>query len=67
MVQVYRTNVTTEDQLWRVAPALDEVSGMLRWTLDLDDCDKVLRIEGNVKANISALLKDRGFECEELK
>jgi hypothetical protein len=67
MVQIYRTNVTTEDQLWRLAPALDGVAGVLRWTLDLDDCDKVLRIEGNVKTNISALLKDRGFECEELE
>lgn len=43
---------------------------VLNWTVDLEDCDSVLRIEANEGASIhdiEAGIRKRGFECTELE
>ena len=51
-----------------LAPHLDNMQGIIRWNADLQDVDKVLRIES---ASISAAiieknLQQAGYFCEEL-
>ena len=65
MVEVFRTNVR------RVAAAKEIVALLLRnfpdskINFDLEDCDKVLRVEGNdfQPGKIVMLVNENGFQC----
>jgi len=67
-ILVFKTDLISDEKLEMVKPFLDEHPGILRWTVDRHDIDKVLRIESeNVSANdVIGLLQQRGFLCEEL-
>lgn len=66
-VLIYKTSVKHADDLLQITPALNDIVG-LHWHLDLDDCDKVLRIEttDNVNDRVVEALSLNGFSCEEL-
>lgn len=54
-----------------VGAALDAVNVITRWTVDLEDCDRVLRIETASEtvleaATIVELMNRLGFSCSEL-
>jgi tRNA G26 N,N-dimethylase Trm1 len=68
MVLVFKTSVTTKDEVHHLAPLLDHAVGS-RWNFDLDDCDKVLRIERPLSDSktVIDLLRQQGYECAELK
>jgi hypothetical protein len=53
----------------RLKPHLDKVLPTAKWNFDLDDCDKILRIdsEENIILRIISLLKDHNVDCEELE
>ena len=67
-VLVFKTNVFSEERLVEVAPYLNSTKGIVRWNFDLDDIDKVLRIEAAdlTPNDIKNTLKYAGFYCEEL-
>jgi hypothetical protein len=73
MVLVYRTTVEDKRAASTVVTALDRYLGVGKWSFDLEDRDKILRIEADdnriptVKDTISALFTNNGFECEELE
>lgn len=48
---------------------LQQLEGLHRWNVDMQDCDHVLRIEASrLTANhIEKLLRDAGYYCEEMK
>lgn len=65
-VLVFRTTLSSYSDLLRVQPELDHACQ--RWTVDLDDCDRVLRVEGEASADeIERILREAGFQCEELE
>lgn len=68
MVEVFKTNVQKKAQTKVVVGILSEVFPSFKINIDLADCDKVLRVEGdNIEAfRIITLLKDNGFKCEVL-
>ncbi|TQM51263.1 hypothetical protein BDE36_3039 [Arcticibacter tournemirensis] len=47
---------------------LNEVIPLAKWTFDLDDCDKILRVDtpAGSPETIIRTLRDTGFNCEEL-
>jgi len=49
-------------------PHIDQMLPEAKWNFDLDDCDKILRIEctENVALPIINLLEIHKFTCEEL-
>jgi hypothetical protein len=47
MVEVYKTNVQFEHQALVVIDFLSGHFPMFRLNFDLEDCDRVLRVEGN--------------------
>ncbi len=51
-----------------VCEALRPFRNSIRWTADLDDCDKVLRVETAVITpdRIIQVMHEAGFMCEEL-
>jgi hypothetical protein len=67
-VLVFKTNISSDNDVGRVGHVLSSVSNIARWTLDRDDIDKVLRVECDQlqPEAIIRFLRDAGFECEEL-
>jgi len=67
-VFVFRTSINQQDIRF-INSILRSLIPQSRWNFDLEDCDKILRIES--KENIIDLvcfhLKVEGFSCEELK
>lgn len=67
-VLVFKTNVASKKKVSRIAPLLTSFPTIHQWNFDLDDCDKVLRIEasGLNPGSVERLLLTAGFDCQEL-
>jgi hypothetical protein len=67
-VLVFKTNISTAEEVKRLSEILNIQKGVLKWNVDLNDIDNVLRIESHIMGadTIIALLCDGGYECEEL-
>ena len=68
-IMVVKTNIRYKTHLKKVLPHLNSTKGILRWNVDLQDRDKILRIEasGIHPQLVETVLKDAGYYCEELK
>ena len=68
MVYVFKTSVETSEEVRRLKPHLDKLLKGSHWNFDLEDCDKVLRIESRVEiaGPLTQVLRDKGFACEAL-
>ena len=69
MIEVFKTNVQEIDQARRlVALLLDHFPGS-KINFDLDDCDKVLRVEGKnfAIAKVISIVRENGFNCSALE
>jgi len=69
MVEVFKTNVQQTKQAEELIFVLRQKFPESKINFDLDDCDKVLRIEGKdfVSGNVMQVLKKRGFLCNLLE
>jgi len=69
MIYVFKTTVNTENEVELLRPYIDKVLPSTKWNFDLEDCDKILRIDStkNVIDLVKILFKIHDFECEELK
>ncbi|HYJ38252.1 MAG TPA: hypothetical protein VEV87_06530 [Chitinophagaceae bacterium] len=69
MVEVFKTDVDQVEQARRLVNLLMRHFPGSKVNFDLDDCDKILRVEGiNFKAEkIVVLVKEKGFECKVLE
>jgi len=68
MVEVFKTNIKKKYQCQVVTKAVLKYNPHYKINFDLEDCDRVLRIEAfNIDNNdIISLLGEYGFECEVL-
>ncbi|WP_339694162.1 hypothetical protein [uncultured Roseivirga sp.] len=68
MIHVFKTSVISEKQVRQVEPFLKTLMSNEEWNFDLEDCDKILRVETEKVApeTVITLLKSQGFECSEL-
>jgi hypothetical protein len=68
MIYVFITSVKTKQEVGQLKPYLNDLLKQAKWNFDLEDCDKILRIdiETEITQSIINLLKDKGFYCEEL-
>ena len=69
MIEVYKTNVSEASQAELLAALLLQHFPGSRIDFDLEDCDKVLRIEGAgvVARKVTHLLNSRNCSCEALE
>jgi len=69
MIYVFKTSVKSKKHIRQLSPLLDDLLQQSRWNFDLEDCDKVLRIdsEENIVLKIIDLLNIHKFYCEELE
>ena len=69
MIWVFKTSVQNKTQARQVAYLLDKlVTTRGKWNFDLDDCDRILRIEYEdlPVAELMLAMHTAGFICEEL-
>ena len=67
-VLVFKTNVRYKKHVHELADQLDQFTAINRWNFDLQDRDRILRIEANSLSPevIANTLKQAGYHCEEL-
>lgn len=64
----FKTNINCGGCIKAVTPFLSEVEGIQNWTVDTQNPDKILVVEGeNVTvAEVVAVVQEAGFEIAEL-
>jgi hypothetical protein len=67
-ILVFKTDIHNILDIKKVEETIGHLEGILRWNVDLDDIEKVLRIEAthNDPARITGPVSKAGFFCEEL-
>lgn len=66
-VYVFKTDVQTAEQ-YQALNMLNGLKGLRGWSIDLEDCDNVLRVVGSgiTTGTIIRIMDQLGFHCEEL-
>lgn len=67
---ILKTNIKSQVQVNKLKPVFQKYEHIARWTVDLDDIDKVLKVETKVDAEQNEMIKivqDQGIFCEELQ
>jgi len=66
---VFKTNIQTEFDKLRIKNVLDASQKVLKWNIDMDDADRVLRVVSDSlrPEQIISVLDYVGFECSELE
>jgi tRNA G26 N,N-dimethylase Trm1 len=66
MIGIFKTNIATQEDRQNIIHAIRGKFEVGHCHVDLEDCDKVLRItEMNVEENaVISFVKQQGFDCE---
>jgi hypothetical protein len=69
MIYVFKTSVKYKKHVRQLSPFLNNLLQQSKWNFDLEDCDKILRIdsEENIVLKITDLLNIHKYYCEELE
>jgi hypothetical protein len=69
MVEIFRTNIRRKRQAKAVIDILSRRFPLFRINFDLEDCDNILRVEGEdiCATSIAVLLMESGYECDALE
>ena len=68
-ILIFITDLKTKKNIQSVSPIFNNNSMILKWNVDREDIDNVLRIEaqnGLNEEDIIRLMETHGFYCEEL-
>ena len=68
MIYIFRTSIKFKKQIIEITPKINAIKNIIKWNFDLEDCDKILRIEAKNldKKEIINILKTKNYHCEEL-
>jgi len=68
-ILIFKTNIQTEFDKLRIKNVLDASQKVLKWNIDMDDSDRVLRVVSDSLSpeQIISVLEYVGFECSELE
>jgi hypothetical protein len=69
MISIFRTTVASMEDLNKIAPFLNALMEDLKWTIDLFDSDKILRVQSPINKNeeIIYVVSGLGYDCENLE
>ena len=69
MVEVFKTNIHDETSANKIIVEMFEALSGFKINFDLDDCDKILRVESDkvIPEDIVKIINCRGFSCEVLE
>ncbi len=67
-ILVFKTNIRFKKDIKSVEPLLDGHAAILKWNIDMQDSDRVLRLESqqNIAGEIINSIRQAGYHCEEL-
>ncbi len=67
-ILIFKTNLLSKNDLSKIETVLNQLPEILDWNVDLDDIDKVLRIESRLpeSGEIVTAIQAEGYFCEEL-
>jgi len=67
-ILIFKTNIDQLSTKCALSEALGKQTGISQWSIDHEDCDRVLRIVSETLSNqeIISFINAHGFECEEL-
>ena len=68
-ILIFKTNIQTEFDKLRIKNVMDASHKVLKWNIDMDDVDNVLRVVSDslTPEQIIAVVNYVGFECAELE
>ncbi|SDT45282.1 hypothetical protein SAMN05216490_3536 [Mucilaginibacter mallensis] len=68
MIKIYKTNIENAKKKNRIADILNNITGPKFWNIDLEDSDKILRVDATRQKvkQVESLLRMAGFYYEEL-
>jgi hypothetical protein len=68
MIYVFKTSVTSKKTIKQLKPYLDSLLPKAAWNFDIEDCDRILRIDNQteVREKVCTLLVGKGIVCKEL-
>lgn len=69
MIEIFKTNVKVEEQCHAIISALINTFASVKVNFDLEDCDKILRVEG-ADFSVDQIMKTvhiLGYRCEVLE
>lgn len=68
-ILVFKTNLNNNTRIKKIMPILNLHPGIYEWNVDLQDCDKILRVVTNSKhpVEVEKIISNAGYQCEELK
>lgn len=69
-ILVFRSNINTNKDATFVCSKLLKIDGIYSATIDLEDWENILRLEGSSSLlihEIKKIINNLGFECSELK
>lgn len=67
-ILVLKSNITNYSDLMQIQQPLDLHPEIVKWNVDIDDCDHVIRIVSPTLtvADIEEIIKSKGYQCSEL-
>jgi hypothetical protein len=67
-ILIFKTNLDTSELVTQAKPIIQNIGGIYRWNVDMQDCDNVLRIEAIQVSprSVENILQVAGYYCEEL-
>ncbi len=68
-VLVFKTTVRDKTDISKLQPYIDDVVKDGKWNFDLEDSDKIFRVEtdDNLNNSLVFLFNANGYSCEELE
>lgn len=69
-VYVFKTNIKSNSELNIVKPLLNHHPSIIKWSVDMEDVDNVLRVEAEKNLNLNDIIDEvnsKGLCCEELE
>ena len=69
MVMVFKTSVSSTEDIEMIRTVLNRELPHIKWNFDLEDCDNIFRVESwDISAKvITHLFNTLGFTCSELE
>jgi len=69
MISIFKTSVASSQDLNKLTPYLNSLMDDVKWTIDLFDSDRILRVISNVNKNdeIISVVNKLGYDCENLE
>lgn len=64
---IFQTNIDSEKKVQSLEPILNKHPDIFKWSIDIEDIDNVLRIEGSenlLEKDIIDLIKSQNFQIE---